>query len=107
MPVPVAGMSAADFVRKQLADREAGTVFVLFHSVMWQYMPEAERDDIEAQMHAAGRNAGAGDPIAWLRMEPMALADPYCTLSLTLWPDGTTRHLARCDFHGRWIEWLD
>lgn len=107
VPIPVDRMNAADFIRRQLAGREAGTAFVLFHSVMWQYMPEAERDDIEAQMQAEGRNAGADDPIAWLRMEPMALADPYCTLSLTLWPDGNTRHLARCDFHGRWIEWLD
>ena len=39
-------------------------------------------------------------------MEPLDTRDPHATLSLTLWPGGETRHLAKCDYHGRWIEWL-
>jgi hypothetical protein len=39
-------------------------------------------------------------------MEPLSTSDKYATLSLTMWPGGMTRHLARCDYHGRWIEWL-
>ncbi|TJW42734.1 MAG: DUF2332 family protein, partial [Mesorhizobium sp.] len=38
--------------------------------------------------------------------EPLAINDPFATLSLTRWPGGATRHLARCDYHGRWIEWI-
>ena len=38
-------------------------------------------------------------------MEPLGQA-PHATLSLTMWPDGETRRLAHCNYHGRWIEWL-
>jgi hypothetical protein len=38
-------------------------------------------------------------------MEPLGEA-PHATLSRTLWPGGETRRLAKCDYHGRWIEWL-
>jgi len=45
-------------------------------------------------------------------MEPLSGSDAFATLSLTQWPgiqvpSGETRHLARCDYHGRWIEWID
>ncbi|MDI6028866.1 DUF2332 family protein [Corticibacterium sp. UT-5YL-CI-8] len=99
-------MNAAAFLRRQLAAQKDGAAFVLFHSIMWQYMPEREREEIRNLLKTAGRNATSSAPIAWLRMEPVAVADPFATLSLTLWPGGKTRRLARCDFHGRSIEWL-
>jgi hypothetical protein len=97
---------AADFVRTKLATRQPGSVFVLFHSIMWQYMPQSTRDSIAASLAEAGKEAPGDAPIAWLRMEPLSTSDPFATLSLTLWPGGETRHLAKCDYHGRWIEWL-
>ncbi|WP_230980147.1 DUF2332 domain-containing protein [Oryzicola mucosus] len=99
-------MNAAAFLRRQLAAHKEGAAFVLFHSIMWQYMSEREREDIRHLLKTAGRNATSAAPIAWLRMEAVAVADPFATLSLTLWPGGETRRLARCDFHGRSIEWL-
>jgi hypothetical protein len=96
---------AADFVRTKLATRQPGSLFVLFHSIMWQYMPQSTRDSIAAALEEAGREASGDAPIAWLRMEPLSTSDPFATLSLTLWPGGETRHLAKCDYHGRWIEW--
>lgn len=104
-PFTLERSDAADFVDRELAARERGEVFVLFHSIMWQYMPEATRLRIEDSLDAAGNVEGA-DPIAWLRMEPIATTDPYATLRLTCWPGGTTRDLALCDYHGRSIEWL-
>jgi len=106
VPFTLEQADAAAFVHTRLATRQSGTTFVLFHSIMWQYMPQATRADISAALEAAGNGATANAPIAWLRMEPLATADPYATLSLTLWPGGETRYLARCDYHGRWIEWL-
>lgn len=97
---------AADFVCRQLAARPSGATFVLFHSIMWQYMPRQTKDDILAALDEAGRTATRNAPIARLRMEPLSADDPWATLSLTMWPDGETRRLAKCDFHGRWIEWL-
>jgi hypothetical protein len=96
---------AAAFVRKRLAGRRSGEAFVLFHSIMWQYMPRASKEGVLAALEEAGRAATRDAPIARLRMEPLGQA-PHATLSLTMWPGGETRRLAHCNFHGRWIEWL-
>lgn len=97
---------AAEFLEQRLSARRPDAAFVLFHSIMWQYMPEATRAKILELLEAAGEAATMRSPLYWLRMEPLAAGDPYATLSLTSWPGGTTRPLARCDYHGRWIEWL-
>jgi hypothetical protein len=94
------------FVKRKLAEREPGSAFVLSHSIMWQYIPEISKAEIEAVLRSAGDRATSVTPIAWLRMEPLDTRDPHATLSLTLWPGGVTRRLARCDYHGRWIEWI-
>ena len=57
-------------------------------------------------MEEAGSASGADAPVARLRMEPLANDQNHATLSLTLWPGGKTHRLAKCDFHGRWIEWV-
>ena len=97
---------AAAFVGRKLDARSHGACLVLFHSIMWQYMPQGTRDAIVAALAEAGARTHKGAPLAWLRMEPRDMADPFATLSLTLWPGGETRHLAHCDYHGRWIDWL-
>lgn len=105
-PFPLEKADAAGFVRRQLAARPAGDAFVLFHSIMWQYLPPGTKEAILAALDAAGARATPDAPLAWLRMEPREPEDGFATLSLTLWPGGGTRHLARCDYHGRWIEWI-
>jgi hypothetical protein len=97
---------AADFVEQQLAARKPGECLVLFHSVVWQYLPEHTKALIENALRRAGEEAGLEAPLAWLRMETLSTTDPYPTLQLTMWPGGEARHLALADFHGRWIEWL-
>ncbi len=97
---------APDFVAQRLAGRLPGTVFVLFHSIMWNYMPKESQARIEALMEEAGRTAAKDAPLAWLRMEGLPPGDDHAWLSLTLWPGGETRRLAACDYHGRWLEWL-
>ena len=76
---------AADFVRQQLTQRLPGQALVLMHSVVWQYIPHAEQDDIRAQMAAAGSAATADAPLAWLRFEPPAL-DLAMELRCRFWP---------------------
>ncbi|RWQ31384.1 MAG: DUF2332 family protein [Mesorhizobium sp.] len=97
---------AADFVEKALAARQQGGAFVLYHSIMWQYLPRATKDAITAALEQAGRQATAAAPVARLRMEPRDPTNNWAVLSLTLWPGGETRRLAHCDYHGRWIEWI-
>ena len=79
---------------------------MLFHSIMWQYLEDATRQAITATLFEAAETATRDTPIAWLRMEPLDTRQPHAMLSLTLWPGGETRHLAKCDYHGRWIEWM-
>jgi hypothetical protein len=105
-PFSLTKVDAAAFVRRSLASRQCGAAYVLFHSIMWQYLPDDTKASIAADLPNAGEAATADAPIAWLRMEPLSTTDKYATLSLTLWPSGETRCLARCDYHGRWIEWL-
>lgn len=97
---------AADFVTRQLASRKAGACLVLFHSVVWQYLPENTRQAIQTAMRRAGAEATPDAPLAWLAMETLKNTDPHPVLQLTLWPGGRTRTLALADFHGRWMEWL-
>ncbi|MER8481574.1 DUF2332 family protein [Mesorhizobium sp. M1322] len=97
---------AADFVEKALAARQQGGAFVLYHSIMWQYLPRATKDAITASLEQAGRQAAAAAPVARLKMEPRDPTKQWAVLSLTLWPGGETRRLAHCDYHGRWIEWI-
>lgn len=96
---------AAVFVRERLAARPKDAAFVLFHSIMWQYMPRETKASILAALEEAGMAATPDAPVFRLRMEPRDPKDGWATLSLTSWPGGQTRRLAKCDFHGRWIEW--
>ncbi|PWK76158.1 DUF2332 family protein [Aminobacter sp. AP02] len=105
-PPTLVKLGAAEFVEQRLSARSPDRAFVLFHSIMWQYMPPATRARIVELLETQGSAVNAGSPLYWLRMEPLAAGDPYATLSLTSWPGGTTRALARCDYHGRWMEWL-
>lgn len=95
---------ADSFVSEQLSGRQSGRAFVLFHSIMWQYLPERTRQTIGSHVGAAGKAATSANPIYWLRMEN-ALQGPGAELRLTSWPGDEEHLLARCDFHGRWMEW--
>ncbi|HEX8756899.1 MAG TPA: DUF2332 domain-containing protein, partial [Steroidobacteraceae bacterium] len=94
---------AADWVEQNIDfNPVAGGTRVLFHSVVWSYLPEESRKRISAHLTRAGAAARAGAPLAWLRFE---LADPP-ELRLTLWPSGEETLLARAHPHGAWVHWL-
>ncbi|HEV7255129.1 MAG TPA: DUF2332 family protein [Mesorhizobium sp.] len=101
--VRVEAQDALLAVRSMLENRPEGAAAVLFHSVVWQYLPEETQAAIVEAMRAGGGEATPTRPLAWLRMEPGRVGD--AALALTLWPGGATRHLADADFHGRWIAW--
>ncbi len=82
----------------------AGTARVLFHTIVWQYMPTETRQRIEAALAEAGARATAETPLARLAFEPDDMPGS-ARLDLTLWPGGQTVTLGRGDYHGRWAEW--
>jgi hypothetical protein len=95
---------AGDWLAARLARPRPGSAHVVLHSIMWQYLPPPTRRRIAATLAEAGAAATAEAPLAWLRLETDDDA-PGAGLSLTLWPGGVPRLLARADFHGRWVEW--
>lgn len=105
LPMVQAGDAAA-WVEQELATPRAGAATVLVHSIVWQYLPAATRERIEATLAGAAARARHDAPLAWLRMEFFA-ADAPAELRLTLWPEGRERILARTHPHGEWVEWLD
>ncbi|WP_083269493.1 DUF2332 domain-containing protein [Bosea vaviloviae] len=105
MPWRVEQGDAATWVEARLAEpTEAGLTRVLMHSIMWQYMPEATKERITGAMRKAGEAASLERPLAWLRMEADGRKEG-AAVTLTTWPTGTDREIARADFHGRWVAW--
>ena len=102
--VRVERADAADWVAARLAERPAGATTVLYHSIVWPYLPSATRQRIEAALELAA--AADETPLAWLRMEPSA-DKSQAELLLTSWPGRISQRLAHADYHGRWVHWLD
>ena len=105
-PPEVERSAAADFVERTLAAApEAGVTRVVMHSVVWQYLPPAERERIEAAMAEAGARASAESPLAWVALEANRESHRH-ELSVRHWPGGPEwTRLAVAHPHGEWIEW--
>tara|TARA_A100001391_G_scaffold7621_5_gene4903 strand:- start:13860 stop:14948 length:1089 start_codon:yes stop_codon:yes gene_type:complete len=103
-------MDAVEFVTKQLAEpQEAGVTRVLFHTVMWQYLPEASRAAITSAMEAAGAAATPERPLAWIAVETNRATFRH-ELKLRYWPkigEGGDEavQLAEAHPHGAWVNW--
>ncbi len=100
-------MDAAAFVAERLAAvQEAGVTRVLFHTVMWQYLPQATRDAIRAMMDEAGAQATAQRPLAWIRVETNRATFRH-ELTVKYWPGGeNVVQLAEAHPHGAWVRWI-
>lgn len=81
-----------------------GVATVVFHSIVWQYLPIATRDRIRAALAHSGRQATSAAPLLWLRMEPAT--STFANLRLTTWPGGADEVLAEVGYHGADIRWL-
>lgn len=101
-PPSIEATAAGDWVAREVQPVR-GTATVLFHSVVWWYIPEAERDRIAASMEDAGKRATSDAPLAWLRMEGAKLEE--AELRVRLWPGGDDVLLAAVHWHGAWVRW--
>lgn len=103
-PASVDCADAVGWLAKRLANPLDDRSHVVFHTIVWQYLPQEARGRGERLIEEAGKAATDRAPLAWLRLEDDGKR-PGAGLSLTLWPGGRTVELARADFHGRWIDW--
>ncbi|WP_305096620.1 DUF2332 domain-containing protein [Croceibacterium aestuarii] len=98
---------AADFVREMLArPQQDGVTRVLFHTVMWQYLPDTSKQAISEMMETAGAEADSNRPLAWLSLETNRATFAH-ELRVRYWPGGEEAvHLTSAHPHGAWVEWL-
>ena len=97
---------AAEWLVQKLAARADDAATIVYHSVFLQYPPREARDAIVAAINAAGAQATAEAPLAWVRLEPEAVTDGVMNglrfvIDLTTWPGGARRILGYTDGHVR------
>lgn len=81
-----------------------GRCRIIVHSMALQYLDPVRRQTVEAAFRDAGARATATRPLARIGFEWTTPRDAV-HLSLTVWPDGATHHLATCHAYGAWIDW--
>jgi len=101
---------AAGWLEKRLAQRHPGHLHVVYHSIAWQYFPPDTQAACSAALEAAGSGATPDSPLAHIAMEADGDAKG-AALTARIWPDRLNHPerilLARVDYHGRWINWLE
>lgn len=105
-PVEVRHQDAASFV-DELGLRK-GTTTVLWHSVMWQYLPRADQDRVEARIGELGGTATVSAPFAHLFLEPVrrtADSSHEFLVVLETWPGGDRRVIGISAGHGVPTTW--
>lgn len=109
-PPDLVAADAGDFAVDMLArPPQPGGARVMFHSIMWQYLPAATQARITAAFEAAGEQATPDAPIGWVALE----TDPATfrhELKVRLWDgaahQGEEHLLSHAHPHGAWVEWL-
>jgi hypothetical protein len=98
--------AAGTFVEERLeAPQDRCVTRVLYHSIVWQYLPDATRRSITAAMEQAGARATAERPLAWVRLETNRETFRH-ELTVRYWPGGEEPvMLAEAHPHGAWVEW--
>ena len=105
VPVAIDRAGIPDWLARRLDEPAPDRATVVFHSIVWQYLTDAERATAEAALATAGERATRDAPLAWLRLEPSAELT-HTELRVTTWPGGEERLLARCHYHLGPVQWV-
>ena len=105
-PPMVERKDAGSFVEERFeAPQQSGVTRVLYHSIVWQYLPETTQRSITAAMEQAGSRATAEKPLAWVQLETNRETFKH-ELTVRYWPGGEEPvFLAEGHPHGAWVEW--
>ena len=108
-PVVEQGRAGNWLVKQLAAPQSGGERRVVFHSMVLQYIPAAERQQIDRIMAAAGAGACAERPLVRVGLE---WNDDRSAVEVrvTQWNggpgSGRTELAARCHPYAEWFEWL-
>ncbi|ORW02591.1 DUF2332 domain-containing protein [Mycobacterium kyorinense] len=112
--ISVARRVPARLLRRGAADAVAelsvapGTITVLWHSIMWQYLSRDEQAAVQAGIDALAERATAESPFVHLSLEPHRRTPDSPVEFLVRarsWPGGTDEVLAACSPHGPPVTW--
>jgi hypothetical protein len=106
-PVTIDRSALEDWLPEQLAEPVPGVATVVFHSVVWQYLPDPVRVTVRDTLAAAGRRATPDAPLAYLHLEPNTETFFPAELRLTRWPGPAAEDalLATSGFHVGPVRW--
>ncbi len=104
-PVRVDRAQIPEWLEQRLAEHRTRMATVVFHSVVWGYLNEAEQARVWELLDLAGARASDDAPLAWLRLEPTATTE-HAELWCTTWPGADERLLATSGFHLGRVNWL-
>jgi hypothetical protein len=90
VPATVDRADAGEWLEARLAEPAGDATTVVYHSIVWQYLPP----ESQARARAAIESSG----VAWLRLEPF---DSPTKAEVRLRVEGEERSVARSGFHGR------
>ncbi|HEY4331031.1 MAG TPA: DUF2332 domain-containing protein, partial [Ilumatobacteraceae bacterium] len=104
-PLAVEAADAGSWLARQLArGPQVGAATVVFHSIVWQYLPPATRDGVRESLASAGALASDEAPLLWLRMEPDTAE--HANVRVTTWPGAAEEVIAAVGYHGAGIQWF-
>jgi len=101
-PVLVDRADAVSWLAHHLAEPVPGTVTVVLHSIVLQYLSRPDRRRFLELLERAGSRASHDAPLAWLRMEP---GGDRAEIRLTTWPGAVPRRLGTSRYHGPPVAW--
>jgi len=105
-PVTVQLADGASWLSHQLARPRPGVLTVVWHSVVWQYVPASERARGQQVLADAAARATRDAPLALLVYESRRAGAGYrFDLLLRLWPTGLTVCLGHGGGHGIPFTW--
>lgn len=110
-PPGVEAGDGADWLERRLdVEPRVGVCRVVMHTIALQYFSPAGRERVAAHLLQAGARSTEDAPLAWLGYEAAEAPDAdgrrWGVLSLSTWPGGDTRVLARGHPHGFALERL-
>ena len=109
-PPPLDAMDAADWLEARLdPEPKPGVCRVVMHTIAFQYFPPDGQARVRTHLERVGAAATQEAPLAWLTYEAASAPDAegrrWAELSLTVWPGGDRRVLARGHPHGFALDW--
>jgi hypothetical protein len=105
-PALVERADLADWIAAQLAEPRPGLATVVIHTIVWPYLPDAEREAADAAISAAGERAKVEAPLALLTFEGAETRPALVQTHLTQWPGGRRELVAESAHHPTTVRWL-